>query len=270
MRNIFFHINVSCLFKSHTHPFRMITNRTVCVFILLTLYEMLYATQNYNDIVGYTDIKNENILKKQLLSEKEMVDKFRSSVLMNHLTYNLFDFINKSNQEISLRQKRLARPLISWDISKRCLCPWTSTWDYDNSRNPAFIARARCGKKCNFNFTNSNLSQISSILTSCEPFTTDIRIYKENKETYIRDWPVACICTRKVTSKVPKIIRKRVKSNDRFSQRKRSHLKKQKRKRRRRKKRRRQKRRLYKISRRRPFKKNHQAYFPFVLPHRQF
>lgn len=40
------------------------------------------------------------------------------------------------------------------------------------------------------------------------PYLTDVFVVVNNKETFLKDWPIACICTRKSVSLVPRVKQK--------------------------------------------------------------
>ncbi|XP_053378171.1 uncharacterized protein LOC123530144 isoform X2 [Mercenaria mercenaria] len=98
------------------------------------------------------------------------------TVLRNYLILNKL-----GGMEIQLKHKRQKRHSTKKNclgLCKRSLCPWTEVWDIDNDRIPSSIPRAICN---------------------------NYPIFKDNKYTYMKDWPVACVCTKKLSSTVPHI-----------------------------------------------------------------
>jgi hypothetical protein len=177
----FFHIKLKCTFR-----FTMIVRPVIKVIMVLELINTLNANLNLTFVmksylVGSMDIlKNTSILQEQLVFEKGKGNDSNSVILFNDSVVQTSNIIKTDTQDTIKRKKRfthfsdMSHKSDITDKSKRCLCPWKTKWNYDSRRTPVFIAKAICSNKCNFNFTSTQLSYLSDVLTSCEPFTRGI------------------------------------------------------------------------------------------------
>ncbi|XP_060581629.1 uncharacterized protein LOC132738181 [Ruditapes philippinarum] len=232
----------------------MIVRPVIKVIMVLEIINTLNANLNLTFVmkrylVGNMDIlKDTSILQEQLVFEKGIGNDSDSVISFNDYVVQTSNIIKTDTQDTIKRKKRfthfsdMSNNSDITDISKRCLCPWKTKWNYDSRRTPVFIAKAICGNKCNFNFTSTQLSYLSDVLTSCEPFTRDIRIFKYNRESYLRNWPVACLCTTKPRSVISKPCKKGSKSYGKISHRRCPGVKKKRTSKDKRKKRRKQRR----------------------------
>jgi hypothetical protein len=164
----------------------MIVRPVIKVIMVLEIINTLNANLNLTFVmkrylVGNIEIlKNTSILREQLVFEKGIGNDSDGVISFNDYVAQTSNIIKTDTLDTIKRKKRFAHfsdmsnTSDIKDISKRCLCPWKTKWNYDRRRTPVFIAKAICGKKCNFNFTSSQLSYLSDVLTSCEPFTRGI------------------------------------------------------------------------------------------------
>ncbi|XP_053378170.1 uncharacterized protein LOC123530144 isoform X1 [Mercenaria mercenaria] len=184
-----YYVNVEkCVFANHTNMF--------CTKVYTLLIMIIEGLSVYSSLIRPTNseiVLTDSITK--LSNER--------TVLRNYLILNKL-----GGMEIQLKHKRQKRHSTKKNclgLCKRSLCPWTEVWDIDNDRIPSSIPRAICNSKCHFNFTALISSKILNVFTACEPFKIDYPIFKDNKYTYMKDWPVACVCTKKLSSTVPHI-----------------------------------------------------------------
>lgn len=83
--------------------------------------------------------------------------------------------LTKKMIEIDSRHRRRKRDSNESNCHGLCrssLCQWTERWDFDSSRNPAFIPKAECSSQCNVNSVTVVIPKIINIYTACEPIKT--------------------------------------------------------------------------------------------------
>jgi hypothetical protein len=168
----------------------MIVRPVIKVIMILEIINTLNATLNLTVVMNKYLIGNMDILKdilqEQLLFEKRIGNDSEGFNSLKDPMIQVSDIFKTNTQDRVKRQKRYTHfsdmPYNSdiTDISKRCLCPWETKWTFDSRRTPVFVAKAICGNKCNLNFTSTQLSYLSDVLTSCEPFTRGILYNKFN------------------------------------------------------------------------------------------
>lgn len=147
---------------------------------IINIIKTLNATLNLTTIINVFD---KDILNEIIFSYGYLEDNFNRDISDNENPFKTSDIATMNRWEKVNRQKRFTEndysetlndTSDSMDISKRCLCPWKTAWHFDRRRTPAFLPKAVCGNKCNFNFTNTTLSYLLDMLTTCEPFTRGI------------------------------------------------------------------------------------------------
>ncbi|XP_060576198.1 uncharacterized protein LOC132733557 [Ruditapes philippinarum] len=133
----------------------------------------------------------------------------RLHILIMQCTFMLNKYVDTALPRIVGQQGDMDVKDSNLRLCERSLCPWKRTIDYDSKRIPETLVKAEClSDTCQFPTSSSH----NRLFTTCEEVKTDILIYKNNKYSFIKDWPIACACTKRNVSRGQNISKKQGRS----------------------------------------------------------